>query len=65
MPKKKAALLPIVCPLTGLEVPYSGRGRPPKYHPDAKKQLAKQRNADAYANRKKKAKELELARATA
>jgi hypothetical protein len=65
MPKKKAASKPIICPITGLEVAYAGRGRPPKYHPSAHLDLTKKRNADAYAKRKQKAKELELARASA
>lgn len=40
------------CPITGLDVIYSGRGRPPKYHPDARKAvLAAQRKA--YRDRQK------------
>lgn len=36
--KLAAKAAPIICPLSGLEIPYSGRGRPPKYHPDFRKQ---------------------------
>lgn len=66
MPKKKSATLKVLlCEITGKEISYSGKGRPPKYHPDAMKEVAKRRNAEAYAKCKNKTKELELARAAA
>ena len=44
----------LICQTTGLEFTYSGRGRPPKYHPSVRGEVVKgQRKA---ARQKKKGK---------
>ena len=66
MPKKKAAApRAYTCAITGLDIPYAGRGRPPKYHPDAMKDVAKKRNAEAYQKRKQKKRDIDAARVAA
>lgn len=50
MAKAKAALI-LKCERTGREFPYIGHGRPPKYHPDIKKEIERERRAAAYAKR--------------
>lgn len=65
MSKKKATPKVLVCEITGLEIPYSGKGRPPKYHPSAMVEVAKRRNASAYQKRMAAKRELEAARSSA
>lgn len=45
--KKKAPLM-LVCERSGQEFAYRGHGRPPKYHPEVKKQMERERRAAAY-----------------
>jgi hypothetical protein len=42
----------ITCARTGLVFEYRGYGRPPRYHPDARKAVQAERNRQSY-NRKK------------
>lgn len=45
--KRKAPAI-LVCQHSGREFEYRGHGRPPKYHPEVKKELDRQRRAEAY-----------------
>lgn len=42
----------IVCARSGKSFKYLGYGRPPKYHPDEQKAVAKERSARYYAKAK-------------
>lgn len=46
--KKKVPEI-LVCERSGREFPYRGHGRPPKYHPEIKKEMDRERRAAAYA----------------
>lgn len=61
MAKKKSTPKTLYCAITGLPIEYKGYGRPPKYHPSARAEVAKRRNAAAYQKRKEKAAALRAA----
>ena len=42
----------LICSVTGLEIPYSGKGRPPKYHPSIKVEHEKKLRKERYEARK-------------
>jgi hypothetical protein len=41
----------LICEKTGREFPYRGFGRPPRFHPDVKKEMDRERRAAAYEKR--------------
>lgn len=41
----------LICERSGREFPYRGFGRPPRFHPDVKKEIDREKRAAAYAKR--------------
>lgn len=54
MSKKTKAPAMLICERTGVEFPYVGYGRPPKYCPAAKLEIERERRRKAYETRQAK-----------
>lgn len=51
---KKRVPAMLICERTGVEFEYRGFGRPPKYSPEARKDIERERRQNAYAAKQAK-----------